>query len=286
MKRVTSCLALLLATGLFAQIEHPRVSPLSVVEQKVGLSTIKVEYSRPGVRNREIIGDLVPYGRIWRVGANESTKFSVDTEVEIMGNTLAPGTYALYAFPYENKWEIVFHSNTTHWGDGRKNYQPEEDIFRVDIVPEQLQELQENFLITFDKIDHNGMDMIWQWEYTKITIPIEVNTDSIMMRYINRQLEVNGSPQTYYEAGRYLQEQGKDLKTSLSYLNKAIELGGDTYYFHRVKSLVQASLNDYKGAIQSAQISLELAKELEKDEFVRMNQKNIDAWRKEVSVKD
>ncbi len=286
MKRVISCLALLLATGLFAQIEHPRVSPLSVVEQKVGLSTIKVEYSRPGVRNREIIGDLVPYGRIWRVGANESTKFSVDTEVEIMGNTLAPGTYALYAFPYENKWEIVFHGNTTHWGDGRKNYQPEEDIFRVDIVPEQLQELQENFLITFDKIDHNGLDMIWQWEYTKITIPIEVNTDSIMMRNIIRQLEVNGSPQTYYEAGRYLQEQGKDPDIALEYLDKAIELGGDTYYFHRVKSLVQASLNDYKGAIKSAQVSLELAKELEKDEFVRMNQKNIDAWKKEVSVKD
>ncbi len=286
MKRVISCLALLLATGLFAQIEHPRVSPLSVVEQKVGLSTIKVEYSRPGVRNREIIGDLVPYGRIWRVGANESTKFSVDTEVEIMGNTLAPGTYALYAFPYENKWEIVFHGNTTHWGDGRKNYQPEEDIFRVDIVPEQLQELQENFLITFDKLDHNGLDMIWQWEYTKITIPIEVNTDSIMMRNIIRQLEVNGSPQTYYEAGRYLQEQGKDPDIALEYLDKAIELGGDTYYFHRVKSLVQASLNDYKGAIQSAQVSLELAKELEKDEFVRINQKNIDAWKKEVSVKD
>lgn len=286
MRIFTTCLAFVLFTGLSAQITHPRISPLATVEQQLGLSTIKVVYSRPGVRGRKIIGDLVPYGRIWRVGANESTKFSVDTEVKILGNALAPGTYALYAFPGETKWEIVFHGNITHWGDGRKAYNPEEDIFRVEIIPEKLSEVQENFLITFDRMDHNSLDMIWQWEYTRITIPIEVDTDAAMMREISRQLEVNRTPQTYYEAGRYLQEQGKDPEIALGYLNKAIELGGDTYYYHRVRSLVQASLNDFEAAIESAQISLKLATELDKEEFVRMNQKNIDSWKKKIQLND
>ena len=128
------CMALFLgASSGFSQIAHPKASPFSKVEQEVGLSKITVEYSRPAVKGRTIFaGDgLVPYGRIWRVGANESTKFSVDTDVEVMGNKLPEGTYALYAFPNEKEWEIVFHTNTKHWGDGRKDYNPEEDAFAL-----------------------------------------------------------------------------------------------------------------------------------------------------------
>ena len=208
------CSILLTLTSLEAQIEHPRISPLAVVEQHIGLSKITVVYSRPGVRGRKIVGELVPYGRIWRVGANESTKFTNESSLIIMGNLLPPGTYALYAFPKEDIWEIVFHSNTSHWGDGRKNYNPKEDIFRIEVIPERLAELQENFLISFDRIDHNGMEMIWQWEHTRITIPIEVDTHAMMLQEIDKQLKDNPTAQTYYEAGRYLQEQNKDLEKS------------------------------------------------------------------------
>lgn len=263
----------------YSQITHPKASPFSQVEQEIGLSRIVVTYSRPAAKGRVIFGGLVPYGRIWRVGANESTKVTVDTEMSIMGHTLPKGTYALYAFPNKKDWQIVFHENTSHWGDGRKKYNPKEDVFRVSMRPQSIPYHQENFLITFDSITHTGAQLQLIWANTKVSIPFEVDTDAQMEFEIARKIKENPTAQTYYEAARYLQEQRKDFEKALLYLNKALELGGDTYYFHRVKSLVAAELGDYKTAIKSAETSLELAAALEKDEFVRMNQKNIEKWK-------
>lgn len=269
----------------FAQINHPKASPFSSIEQEVGLSKIRIKYSRPAVRGRHVFGPqedkqqgLVPYGRIWRVGANESTKITVDSDMTVMGNTLPKGTYALYAFPEATIWEIAFHTNTKHWGDGRKNYNPEEDLFRIQVQPQVVNFHQENFLISFDNISHTSADMQLIWDATMVTIPFHVNTAAQMEAEITKQLLENPTAQTYYEAGRYLQEQQIDAPRALNYLDKALELGGDTYYFHRVKSLVEAQLGDYSNAIKSAKKSLALATQLEKDEFVRLNEKNIKKW--------
>ncbi len=274
------------STVLAAQIEAPKASPFSKVEQDVGLTKITIAYSRPGAKGRKVLGGLVPYGRIWRVGANESTKFTADDDLNIMGNNLPEGTYALYAFPYEGHWDVVFHKNTEHWGDGRKAYDPEDDAFRIRIKPQEIPNYQENFLITFDEIDHNSINMLWIWEHTLLKIPISVDTDTKMRQEIAFKIAENPTAQTYYEAARYLQEQGESYPEALSYLNKAIELEGDTYYFYRVKSLVEAALKDYGSAIISAQKSLELAQKEDKDEFVRMNEQNISVWSlKQVNTK-
>jgi len=278
-----SILALL---PVHSQITHPKASPFSGVEQDIGLTKIRVEYSRPAVRGRHVFGNrsdgqpgLVPHGRIWRVGANESTKITVNTDIEVLGHSVPKGTYALYAFPEENEWEIAFHTNTEHWGDGRTNYNPKEDLFRIKVRPESIPYHQENFLITFDSITHNSASLNLIWASTQVSIPIMVDTEAQMEAEITKQLKENPMAQTYYEAARYLQEQGRDFPRALNYLNKALELGGETYYFHRVKSLVQAELGDYKGAITSAQKSLKIAAELDKDEFVRINEKNIKKWK-------
>ena len=287
MKIRNSILIFFFTSIAVSQIKHPKASPSATVSQVVGLTTISVNYSRPSVKSRKVFGDfpdgkkgLVPYGRIWRVGANESTKITVDSDVVILGNTLKKGTYALYAFPEENEWEVVFHKNITHWGDGRKRYNPEEDAFRVKIIPNSKTAFQENFLIFFDNITHNKADMIWHWENTKVVIPIQVHTKDIMEAQITNVLDANPSAQTYYEVARYYVEQKIKYVEALNYVNTAIELGGATYYFYRVKSLTEAALKDYSSAIKSAQKSLELAQILEKDEFVRMNQKNIELWNK------
>ncbi len=270
------------APFISAQIKHPKASPFSTVLQEVGLATIQVAYSRPAVKGRTVFGDLVPYGRIWRVGANASTKLKIDSDVTIMGNLLPKGTYALYAFPEKAAWQIVFHKNTDHWGDGRNAYDPSEDAFRIKVAPQQTAGFQENFLITFDNLRHDGVDMIWAWEHTQISIPVTVDTHTLMLREIRQALSDTPTAQSYYEAARYLQEQQTQYETALIYLNKALELGGDTYYFHRVKSLVEAALGDYPSAVDSAQKSLALAEKQEKDEFVRMNRKNIETWEKHI----
>lgn len=278
MKFIYVILFIFFSTALVAQIEFPDVSPFSTLEQDVGLTKITVAYSRPGAKGRKVMGSLVSYGRIWRVGANESTKFTTDTDLTIMGNYLRKGTYALYAFPHEAYWEVVFHKNTEHWGDGRKAYNPMDDAFRIQVKPKEIPYYQENFLITFDEIDHDSIHMLWIWEHTLIEIPISVDTDSKMMEEIAIGIKENPTAQTYYEAARYLQERGKSYPEALFYLNRAIELGGDTYYYYRVKSLVEAALEDYDNAILSALKSLELAQKEGKDEFVRLNEIDIAIW--------
>ena len=148
------------------------------------------------------------------------------------------------------------------------------------IEPEEISEWQENFLISFDSISHNGAIMQWKWGNTSVSIPLVVNTQKEMTQAIEKSLVGNPSAQTFYEAARYFQEEGIESARALHLLDKAIAIGGDTYYFYRVKSLVEASMKNYQGAIKSAQRSLVLAQAEGKDEFVRMNQENIDRWKK------
>lgn len=282
MKSATCLAFYFFATFVLSQLNHPKASPAAKVTQEVGFTTITVDYSRPATRGRKIFGDLVPYGRIWRVGANESTKITFDTYFNIGENYFPAGTYALYAFPEKEEWQIVFHDNLTHWGDGRKNYDPEEDAFRIKVKPVQEDKFQENFLISFDSISHNAAIMVLHWANTSISVPISVNTDEQMNQQISEKLMEDPSAQTFYEVARYYVEQGEKHSEALKFLNKAIALGGDTYYFHRIKSLAEAELGDYKSAIASAKKSLQLAHEQDKDEFVRMNQKNIDLWKRKL----
>jgi len=269
---------LIIAQIGFSQLKHPKVSPAASVTQEIGFTTISIMYSRPAVRGRAIFGELVPYDRIWRVGANESTKITVDSEVIIKDHTLAKGTYALYAFPKEKEWQIVFHKNISHWGDGRKKYKPSEDAFRIRVVPQSEEKFQENLLIYFDQLSHNSSGLIIHWANTSVTVPIQVETNKIMEKQIQEKLRANPSAQTYYEVARYYVEEQIKYKLAVEYLKKAIELEGDTYYFYRVMSLAEAALGHYELAIIAAKKSLELAQKEGKDEFVRLNQRDMTLW--------
>ncbi|TVZ15065.1 DUF2911 domain-containing protein [Maribacter sp. MAR_2009_72] len=268
-----------------AQINHPKISPFSTLVQEVGFTEIKVEYSRPAARGRHLFGiapngesGLVPFGRIWRVGANASTKITFNKAVYINNTKLEKGTYALYAFPETDKWQIVFHKNINHWGDGRNAYNEKEDALRLPIVPEKTMDFQESFQIAFDAIDHNGLQMTWHWGNTKLVIPIAVDTKRHMQDQIDLALKELPNAQTYYEIARYYQEQGLETELALEYVDNAITLGGGTYFYYRVKSLILADLEQYQEAISYAEASMELAQQLNKDEFVRLNKANIKDW--------
>lgn len=276
-------------TITWSQITHPKASPFTKTEQVVGLSKISLEYSRPAARNRKVFGiqadgmpALVPFGRIWRVGANESTKISFDSDVKIEGKHLSKGTYALYIFPYEDQWEIVFHKNTSHWGDGRDNYNPEEDALRVSVIPLKTLAFQENLLLYFDELQHDAAQLIIHWASTKVQVSISFDTMSMMEKQIQQKLQDNPSAQTYYEIARYYQEQGIRLVDALTYLEKALQMHGETYYFYRVKALVEGDLGDYAATIESTKKSIQLAEKENKDEFVRLNQKDIKVWQEEL----
>lgn len=277
--RISWLLPVIVICGqLSAQVQFPKSSPRTHLLQEIGLAQLEVDYSRPATRGRSIFGALVPYGRIWRVGANESTKFTTDQELKVGPYTLDAGTYSLYAFPGPKSWEIVFHTNTTHWGDGRSEYDPSEDAFRLNIIPEKTERKQENFLITFDQITNNSAEMIWWWDHTLIRIPFQLPTTRLMEEQIETILNGNPNPQTCYEIARYYQQEGEELQQGLRLVDKALSLGGDTYYFHRVRSLLLADLGRYREAVQAAEKSMILAEKEGKDEFVRMNAANIRRW--------
>lgn len=277
---------LFFATGVTAQIDHPKASPKSVLTQVVGLTNISIEYSRPSARGREVVGGLVPFGRIWRVGANESTKITFDQDVEINGKPLIKGQYALYAIPQKEAWTMIIHKNTAHWGDGRDKYNEDEDALRFQVVPKETNLFTETFSIDFQNITHTEATLVLDWENTQVSFQVGVFTDKLVMQNIYKQIEENSTATTYYQSARYLQEQGKMQHEALEWLEKAQGLTGDKYYIHRVKSLVQSQLKDYAAAIVSAEKSLELAGAQNKDEFVRMNQKNIDLWREKLDERD
>ncbi len=261
-----------------AQLNHPRISPAATIIQQIGLSEVKVEYSRPGVRGRKIMGDVVPYDRIWRVGANESTKVYFSDSVKINNQWLAPGVYAFYAIPQEKQWSIIFHTNISHWGDGRTNYNVAEDAMRFMITPKTTSYFTETLSIGFDELTHNSALMVLEWEYTRIDFELKFNTRQKMLREIESRIQSHPHADTYYEAARYLQEEDILVEKALAYINKAYQLAGDKYYIHRVWSLLEAKQGNYKAAVQHAEKSKALAAAEGKDEFVRMNEANIKRW--------
>ena len=262
-----------------AQIALPRISPASKIHQTIGLTDFEIDYSRPGRRGRTLLGEIIPFGRIWRVGANESTKFSVSQTILVNGDTLEAGIYALYAFPEKEEWEVVFHADTSHWGDGRTAYDSTMDVLRVKATPYAEEHDVENFRIDFQDLTHNSGKMIWAWGTFRIAIELVVLTDDFVMNDIKKQIWTNPTSLTYYESARYLQEQHKEQEAALRYLDRAEIIGGPKYYIYRVRALVLAQLERYEEAIRAAEASKLLAEEEGKDEFVRLNNKSIKDWR-------
>ena len=286
MKTSLYCASLLLVLSVLSnavngQIRHPLISPPLKIQQGIGLSEVTLSYHRPTVRGRKIFGSLVPYGRIWRLGANESTKISFSDPVKIAGHLLPKGTYAFYAIPYPEKWVLIFHNNLNHWGDGRNNYRPEEDALRVEIVPDTNHHFVEDFFIGFEAISFDGARLVVQWENTKASLPLVFDTQTIMLEEMDFQIKHNPTADTYYQSGRYLQEAGIYPERAKEYLAKANELAPDKYYIHRVWALVEAGLGNYDEAIQLAKKSAFLAGREGKDEFVRMNERSIQEWEKQ-----
>ena len=262
------------------QIALPRISPASRVQQMIGLTEVEVAYSRPGKRSRELLGELIPYGEIWRLGANESTNFTVSQDILVNGDSLAAGTYALYALPQKEKFQLIFHADTSLWGDGRESYDPTKDVLRVE-TPVYFEEFEvENFRIDFQDLHHDRSKMVLAWGNFRVACELSVFTDAYVMQDIEKQMWTNPTAETYYQSARYLQEQGKDQVNALRYLDMAEIIGGPTFYIYRIRALILAQQEKYEEAIEAAEASKLLAEEQGDIEFVRLNRRSIRLWRR------
>lgn len=278
MKKFLLLLCVLVASSaVYAQLETPAPSPSQKMEQKVGLTDVTLEYSRPSMKGRNIFGGLVPYDKVWRTGANENTKVTFDTDVEIGGKTVKAGTYAIYTKPMAQNWEIMFYTDTNNWGLPQE-WDESKVAAKVTAPVYPLPMDIETFTMSFDDITNDGVNLGMMWERTYVAAPIKVPTDNMVSANIER---VMGGPSAndYYQAAVYYLQAGKDMEKAKTWINKAIEMREQpAFWFYRQKSLIYAESGDKKGAVTAAKKSLELAKEAGNSDYVALNTKSLKEW--------
>lgn len=275
---------LLLIVGLTstvnAQIKTPQPSPAAKLEQVVGLTNVSLEYSRPAMRGRIIYGGLVPYGKVWRTGANANTKITFGDNVTIDGQELKKGTYAIYTIPNENSWEVLFYSDANNWGTPQ-NWDETKVAAKTTIQVEVIDAKIESFTLIIADIKSGSAVLGILWDNIYVGVPFEVPTDKIASKSI--EMVMNGpSGNDYFQAASYYHTEGKDLKQALAWMNKAIEGDNPQFWYLRRMSLIQADMGDKAGAIATAKRSLEAAEKANNADYVKMNKESIAEWQQQL----
>ena len=280
MKKIIFALAVFISQFVAdAQIKTPQASPRAIVSQMVGLTEVELNYSRPGAKGRPVFGNLVPFGKLWRTGANENTTISFSDDVIIDGKTLKKGKYALYSVPRIESWDIIFYTSTDNWGLPQE-FDETKVALRTTVKEEALPKPVESLTINISGLDTSSAFLEIFWENSSVALKFEVPTQKTAMASIERVL---GGPTAndYYSAANFLFQSNTDIAKSLVYVNKSLELSKDKpFWFLRLKSLIQAKQGDKSGAIETAKLSMEAAEEAKNQDYVKMNRDSIAEWSK------
>lgn len=280
MKKIIYLLAMVIANyAIEAQVKTPQPSPKSTLNQVVGLTDVTVEYSRPSAKGRIIFGDLVPFGQLWRTGANANTTVSFSEDVVINGTTLKKGKYAIFTIPKADMWEVDFYATNDNWGLP-ENWDENDVVARTNVNPISLGNYVETFTIAVNNITNDNATLDISWEKTMVSIKFEVPTQKAAMASIEKTL-AGPTSSDYFSSAQYFYQSNGDLNKALTYVNKALELNKDKpFWYNRLKSLIQAKLGDKKGAIETAKISLAAATEAKNNDYIKMNNDSIAEWSK------
>lgn len=280
MKKLFFALTIIMASyTIEAQVKTPQLSPKSTLNQVVGLTDVEIIYSRPSARGRAVLGNLIPFGKLWRTGANENTTISFSDDVVIDGKTLGKGKYALYTTPRADNWEIVFYTKTDNWGNPEV-WDETKVALRTNAKPGMLNNTVESFTIGISNLDNNFAFLELSWENTVVAIKFEVPTQKKAIASIEKAL-AGPTAGDYFSSAQYYYQSNGDLVKALAYVNKALEMNKDKpYWYNRLKSLIQAKMGDKKGAIETAKVSLAAAEAAKNQDYVKMNKDSIEEWSK------
>lgn len=276
-KLVLFTFALTLMFSVDAQIKTPESSPAAKIEQVVGLTDVAVDYSRPSMRGRTIFGNLVPYGKVWRTGANARTKVTFSNDVTIDGKELKAGTYAIFTIPTAESWDVVFY--TEYSGGGAPAELDESKVaarVKAQVYPIEMD--IESFTISIDDITSGSAVIGMMWEKTYVGVTFEVPTDKAVTAAIEK---VMAGPSTgdYYAAAVYNLQEGKDMEQAKEWIDKAISNIEKPRFFQLHKqALIYAKVGDKKGAIEIAKKSLADAKASKSGAYIKMNEDVLKEW--------
>lgn len=247
-------IAIHLAAGVAAaqQLDLPRPSPKATVSQWVGITAVEIHYSSPGVKDRTIWGELVPYNEVWRTGANENTTITFSTPVRIQGKELPAGTYGLQTIPTPGEWTVIFSKDAELWG--AFNYKPENDALRVQVKP-QPADLRERMIFTFDNTTDTTTDVVLHWEKLKVPFTVEVDTPNLAVERIGQAVRW----QTPYQAANYCIQNDTCLDEASRWIDASIALQ-ENFTNLRAKAQLLAKKNDHKGAVTYGERALAAAR--------------------------
>jgi hypothetical protein len=280
---IKKLIALVLLVGfnytINAQVQTPQPSPFAKIEQKVGLTDVTIEYSRPGVKGRTIFGDLVPFGKTWRTGANANAKITFGNNVTVGETTLNAGTYAIYTVPNKESWDVLFYTDSDNWGTPQK-WDPSKVAAQASAKVYEVPFNVESWTKENNKLKIESATIEMMWEKTYISVPFSVPTDEVASASIDK-IMAGPSVNDYFGAAKYYFDSGKDLNKARGWIDTAVALRKEPAFWHiRLQSLIYAKLGNKKEAIEAAKRSLELATKEGNADYVKMNEESIAKWMK------
>ena len=246
--------------ALTAQLKSPVASPRANLSQNIGLVNISVDYSRPSKKGRTIFGNLVPYNKIWRTGANQATTFSVSDDIKINNQLVPKGEYHIYSVPREKRLDLIIYNKTDNWGSLKEF---DESLIVARVVSEfiELPFSVETFEISFDNISNNGSTINIIWDNKLAIYYLDALTKDKMITNIESVLLKNPKPIDFQKAAVYYYEEGLDKEKAFKWINKAFESYKDPKYWQlRVKALIYNYYGMEKEALKIAKEGLKQAK--------------------------
>jgi hypothetical protein len=250
-----------------AQVKMPAPSPTQTVKQEFGVGSIELTYSRPAAKGRKIFGDLVPYNKLWRTGANAATKIVFSEPVEIGGKRLDTGTYVLYTIPGIDTWEVIINKGLKNWGaDG---YKESEDVIRFNVEPFKNKKKVESFTMEFTDVKATTCTLEIKWDKTSVSIPLVASFLDKVRGQIDAAMKTDKRP--YWQAAQFYNEYDKNLPLALENVTKAIDGNKEAFWMWIYKAKIQKEMGDNAGAMESSKKSMELATAAKNDDYVKMN---------------
>ncbi len=264
---IFSSALLLLSAMADAQFRMPQPSPTQTVKQDFGMGAIELNYSRPAAKGRKIMGDLVPYNKMWRTGANATTKITFTTPVEIGGKKIDTGSYAIYTIPGEKSWEVIF--NKGFKNQSVLDYKEAEDVARVTVKTEKLKDKMGSFTMQLEDVLPESCNLVLAWEETKVSVPIKTDVKTPLRANLETALQSEKKP--HWAAAQFYNEYDNNKAKALEHVSSALNENPKAFWMWLYKARIQKDMGDKAGAMESSKKSLELATEQKNDDYIKMN---------------
>jgi len=281
MKKLILLLILLPAVA-GAQFEAPAASPPASVATTAGYTKLTIDYHRPNVRARKIFGDLIPWGEVWRAGANENTLLTIDGDATIGQTAVPSGTYSIFLVPDQDGWTWVINNDIKHWG--ARGYNQTRDLVRqparVKRMPERVESLEYRWM----NVTPQSVDLVLEWEWYRVSLSIKLPTDEQVADRAALELNPAKDPKDYYAIARYYLDNGSPRKAK-AYIDRwaAGDDEKDSYGRIRYQAVIEHELGNEVKAQRLMKRSLELARSADNKHYVRMNEKSLREWSRDLT---